>query len=60
MVRAKKNTTPMSRIENEILSSPCFSVLISTMGHENFIKFAKSKIIAVEGDLVVEGLGLSY
>lgn len=32
MVRAKKNTTPMGRIESEILTSPCFSKLTESMG----------------------------
>ena len=59
MVRPKKNKMPMSRIENEILTSPCFSRLVSTMGEAEFLTFAKSKIIAIQGDLVMEGLGLS-
>ena len=39
--------------------SPCFSKLKNIMGKSEFITFAKSKIVAIEGDLVIEGLGLS-
>ena len=36
MVRKKRNTTPMARIEKEILSSQCFSKIIETMGLKEF------------------------
>lgn len=58
MVRPKKKVTPMSRIEKEVLTSQCFDRLVATMGKKEFRTFAKSKIVPIQGDLVVEGLGL--
>ena len=57
MVRPKRNVKPMDRIKNEILSSPCFDELKSL--HADFMEFAQSKIVPVEGDLIAEGLGFS-
>ena len=57
MVRPKRNKKPMDRIRNEILSSYCFSRLKKQM--PNFLEWAESKIVPIQGDLVMDGLGLS-
>lgn len=59
MVRPKRKVTPMSRIEKEILTSQCFDRVIKSMGQKEFKEFARSKIIPIQGDLIVEGLGIS-
>lgn len=59
MVRPKRKVTPMARIEREILTSQCFDKLVETMGKKEFQAFARSKIVPVQGDLIVEGLGMS-
>jgi len=43
----------------EILSSKIFSRLKKELGEENFMKFAMEKIVGIQGDLILEGLGLS-
>jgi fatty acyl-CoA reductase len=54
MVRAKRDKKPvMDRIQDEILSSPCFSRI------PNLKAFAESKVIPVAGDLIMDKLGLS-
>jgi len=60
MVRAKRKTLPMDRVKFEILSSPCFKRLKQRHhGNDNFLKWAESKIVPVQGDLVIDRLGLS-
>lgn len=59
MVRPKRKVTPMARIEKEILTSQCFDKLVESMGQKEFQAFARSKIIPIQGDLIVEGLGMS-
>ena len=46
----------MDRIKNEILNSYCFSLLKKK--HSDFMSFAESKIIPVQGDLVQENLAM--
>jgi hypothetical protein len=56
LVRPKRNVLPLDRVKNEILSSHCFSVIKKK--NPNFMKFIESKIIAIQGDLIRDGLGL--
>ena len=51
--------SPMKRIEVEILTSQVFSRIVQTMGKQEFMRFAVSKIVPIQGDLIVEGLGIS-
>ena len=57
LVRPKRNKVPMDRIKNEILNSYCFSLLKKS--HPDFLSYAESKIVPVQGDLTTDGLGLS-
>lgn len=57
MVREKRKITSDERLAG-LLESPCFDRLKQSMGMKEFMKFAKAKIIPVEGDLIIEGLGL--
>ena len=60
MVRPKRRVDPMERVMKEILASPCFRKLWDIHGGEiGFQKFATSKIVAVQGDMIKDGLGLS-
>lgn len=43
----------------DILSSRLFSVCKKNMGEDEFMKMAFEKIQPIEGDLILEGLGLS-
>ena len=57
MVRPKRNIKPIDRIKTEILTSENFRVLKSM--NRNFVEWAESKIVAIQGDLIMENLGLS-
>ena len=57
MVRAKRNKKPIDRVREEIFSSFCFSKLKEL--HPDFQAFAESKIVPIEGDLMLKGLGFS-
>ena len=59
MVRPKRNMKPMQRVKDQILNSECFELLRKQMGPREFIEFAQSKIVPINGDLTQEGLGLS-
>ena len=58
LVREKRNKTKSQRIF-EILNSPCFNRCKEMYGEEQFTKFASEKIIPVNGDLIIEGIGMS-
>jgi len=52
MARLKRKQDPMKRVL-DILKSPCFKELKKIYGGEReFLKFAKSKIVPVAGDLI--------
>mgnify|MGYP000973770956 CR=1 FL=1 len=57
MVRPKRNKKPIDRVKNEILNSYVFSVLKKQ--NPDFLKWAESKIIPIQGDLIIEHLGIS-
>jgi len=57
MVRPKRNKRPMDRIKNEILSSPMFR--LCKKANPDFISWAEQRIVPIQGDLVIEGLGMS-
>lgn len=57
MVRPKRNKLPFDRIKNEILNSYNFT-LVKKM-HKDFIGWAQSKIVPIQGDLVIDKLGIS-
>jgi thioester reductase-like protein len=58
LVRGKRNMNASERLL-DILSSRLFSVCKKNMGEEEFMKMALDKIQPIEGDLILEGLGLS-
>jgi thioester reductase-like protein len=58
LVREKRNKTKNQRIR-EILESQCFNRLKEIYGEDEFKKFASEKVIPVNGDLIIEGLGMS-
>ena len=59
MVRPKRNVNPMDRIKKEILESECFHEVREIHGsHQKFIEFAESKIYPIQGDLIMEKLGI--
>ena len=57
MVRNKRNNLPIDRIKNEILNSYNFSLLKRNI--PNFLEYAESKIVPIQGDLIIERLGIS-
>lgn len=57
MVRPKRNKKPLDRVKEEILNSYNFSVLKKTI--PNFEEYVESKIIPIQGDLIVDNLGMS-
>ena len=60
MVRAKRGMDPMERVKKQILNSECFNTLIKEFeSRSDFIAFAQSKIVPIQGDLLAEGLALS-
>ena len=59
MVRPKRKVDPMKRVEKDILKSRCFKRMVDTIGEDQFMDFAKSKIHPIQGDLIVEKLGIS-
>ena len=58
MVREKRKLTKDQRLAS-IIDSPAFDRLRQAMGNKEFMRFAKEKIIPVQGDLIIEGLGFS-
>ena len=47
-------------MKQQILNSDCFNTLIKIHGSkEAFLKFALSLIVPIQGDLIIEKLGLS-
>ena len=40
------------------MNSPCFRIIVDKMGRREFLEWATSKIVPIEGDLVVERLGI--
>ena len=59
MVRPKKGMKPMIRVKKEILSSECFDEIRRQRGEHQFMQFAESKIMPIEGDLLKDGLNIS-
>jgi thioester reductase-like protein len=60
MVRSKRSVNLQDRLKFDVLSSQCFTTLKKQLGGENkFLRFAESKIVPINGDLVAEKLGIS-
>jgi fatty acyl-CoA reductase len=59
MVRPKRNVEPMARVKYQILQSECFKRLRLIHGKDEFVDWAQSKIHPIQGDLIIEHLGLS-
>ena len=57
MVRPKKNISIQERLEKEILNSEIFDMLYAQ--NPSLKELMRTKLIAVSGDLVMEGLGIS-
>ena len=59
MVRPKRKVEPMERVKREILKSDCFRRLKQKYGPDGFVEWAQSKIVPIQGDLVIDQLGIS-
>lgn len=57
MVRAKKNMTARERFERSILSSEIFTPLLKQ--NPGLKETLRSRVVPVEGDLIINQLGLS-
>ena len=57
LIRPKKGTTVAKRLQYEIFSSPLFTILFKS--RPEVLKIVKERVIAVQGDLVMEELGMS-
>jgi fatty acyl-CoA reductase len=58
LIRTKKGTKPQDRLDQGVLSSPCFEPLRKQIGEEEW-KRRTSKIVAVAGDIMEDRLGMS-
>ena len=56
MVRPKPNMTLLQRVKEQIFSTKLFEPLFKE--RPDFEQYIKDKIIPIEGDLVLEGLGI--
>ncbi|CDW87851.1 male sterility protein [Stylonychia lemnae] len=56
LVRPKKGTKPMDRINREILQSQCFD---NVRGLPQFDSIVKNKIVPIEGDITKENLAIN-
>ncbi|KAH9597196.1 Male sterility [Trypanosoma melophagium] len=54
----KRFLGPQERLEKEVLNSPCFDPLKSSLGEDKFKSLCK-RVIAVEGNITDDRLGLS-
>ena len=58
LIRPKKGVDAFERLEKELLDSPCMGVVKEQYGEANFKKMFREKIVAVEGSLSEERLGM--
>jgi thioester reductase-like protein len=58
LIRPKKGTSLDERFKKEILDTHCFDNLRERHGAE-FMNFIKAKVCPVQGDVLMDGLGLS-
>lgn len=57
LLRPKRKIKPIDRIQNEILGSKCFQRCKKE--RKDFVQYAISKIIPIQGDLIIDRLGLT-
>eukprot|EP01063_Lacrimia_lanifica_P000164 TRINITY_DN1006_c0_g2_i1.p1 TRINITY_DN1006_c0_g2~~TRINITY_DN1006_c0_g2_i1.p1 ORF type:complete len:565 (+),score=259.42 TRINITY_DN1006_c0_g2_i1:114-1808(+) len=59
LIRPKKGVDPMDRLKKELCDSPVMGRLRAQYGDDGFEEMFKRKIVAVEGSLTEERLGMS-